>query len=237
MRYLLLLIYAWAASVQSLDFQILNEDFLKQHLQLAHPKNEERYRRLKDLFEESGCRGDAFHEQAVKGSKQPNVICEVAGNGESPRRIIVGAHFDAVGGTGIIDNWSGAVLLPAFAEFLRTSTHRHAFIFIGFAGEEQGLLGSRAYVKAMSQEDRERIAAVITMDSLGLTPTKCWTHGSTKELVSAAAGIAHTLKLDFQGVEVEAVGTTDSQSFKDANIPVTQSTFGHPGDLAGDQRQ
>jgi hypothetical protein len=62
--------------------------------------------------------------------------------------------------------------------------------------------------------------AVITMDSIGLTPTKFWPNGSTKELVIAAATIAHALKLDFCGVNTDRVGTTDSQIFKEANIPV-----------------
>src|SRR5205807_966635 len=72
---------------------------------------------------------------------------------------------------GVIDNWSGAALLPLFAEFVRERPRRHAFEFVGFAGEEKGLLGSRAYLRSLSQEDRGRIAAVITMDSLGLSAT------------------------------------------------------------------
>jgi hypothetical protein len=57
------------------------------------------------------------------------------------------------------------------------------------------------------------------MDSLGLTPTKYWPNGSTKELADAAARVAYALHLDFRGVNVDQVGTTDSQMFKDAHIP------------------
>jgi len=156
----------------------------------------------------------------VNRSKEPNLICEVAGTGESPRKIIVGAHFDSVGGDGIIDNWSGAVLLPSLSEFLRRKPRRHTFEFVGFAGEEKGLLGSRTYVESISRDERTRIAAVITMDSLGLTATKCWPNGSTNELVTIAAAVARALKLDFGGVNVDRVGTTDSQIFKEAHIPV-----------------
>ena len=148
------------------------------------------------------------------------MICQVSGSGESPQKIIAGAHFDSVGGDGVIDNWSGAVLLPSLSEFLRRSPHRHTFEFIGFAAEEKGLLGSRAYLKSLSKDERTRIAAVITMDSIGLSPTKCWPNGSTKELYMAAFAVAQAIKVDFRGMNVDKIGTTDSQTFQDAHIPV-----------------
>jgi hypothetical protein len=58
------------------------------------------------------------------------------------------------------------------------------------------------------------------LDSLGLAPPKCWVNGSTRELVGSALQVARALKLDFRGVNVDRVGSTDSQPFKDANIPV-----------------
>lgn len=232
MRWLLILLLSAVGAAQPLEITVLKEDLLQEHLRLAHPQNPERYKRLKALFVEAGCEGGAFREQAVKGSKEPNLICEVAGSGESPNKIIVGAHFDAVGGDGVIDNWSGAVILPSLAEFLRSSPRRHAFEFVGFAAEEKGLFGSKAYLKSVSKEDRARIAGVVTIDSIGLTPTKFWPNGSSQELVTHAALVAQSLKLDFQGVNVDQVGTTDSQVFKDARIPVlslhsvTQETWG-----------
>jgi hypothetical protein len=220
-RLLLILLAATAsAQSQSLEFKTLKEGVLQERLRLAHPKNPERYKRLKELFAQSGCKDDSFHEQKVGGSKEPNMICGLAGTGEHSRKIVVGAHFDSVGGDGIIDNWSGAVLLPMLFEFAAGTQRHHAFEFIGFAAEEKGLLGSRAYLKSIPKADRGQIAAVIIMDSLGLTSTKCWVNGSTQELVGAAARVASALKLDFQGVNVDRVGTTDSQPFKEAHIPV-----------------
>jgi Zn-dependent M28 family amino/carboxypeptidase len=220
MRCLILLLFAASAAAQPVEYMVLKEGVLQERLRLAHPKNQERYARLRKLFDEEGCGGPTFREQTVKGSKEPNLICDVAGTGADPRTIIVGAHFDAVGGDGVIDNWSGAVLLPGLSEFLRRGSRRHTFEFVGFAGEEKGLLGSRAYLKSLSTQQRANIAAVITMDSIGLTATKCWPNGSTPELVNTAAALAHAMKLDFGGVNVDKVGTTDSQPFKDAGIPV-----------------
>lgn len=211
---------AFAAFAQRIEFLVLKEGVLEQRLRSAHKKNDERFARLRALFEETGCRGDSIREQKVGGSKQPNLVCTVPGFDPTASKIVVGAHFDSVGGDGVIDNWSGAVLLPSLAEFTRKKPKRHTFEFVGFAGEEQGLLGSRGYLKHVSKEDRRHIVAMIGMDSLGLGPVKSWPNGSTRELLIAASTVAASLNLSFSGVNMDNVGTTDSAVFKDAKIPV-----------------
>lgn len=219
-RIALLVAVAATGLAQKLEFPVLKEGVLQERLQLAHRDNAERYRRLLKLFSETGCRDTNFREQAVKGSKEPNLICDVAAADANARKIIVGAHFDAIGGDGIIDNWSGAILLPSLAAIMRMSPRRHSFEFVAFAAEERGLLGSRAYLKSLPKDERQQIAAVITMDSLGLTPTKCWPNSSTKELMYAAAAVARAMNLDFSGVNLDRVGSTDSMTFKEAHLPV-----------------
>jgi hypothetical protein len=103
---------------------------------------------------------------------------------------------------------------------MRQSPRKHSFEFVGFAAEEKGLVGSRAYLKSLTKEDRANIDAVITMDSLGLSPIKCWPNGSTLRLIMVAKAIADGLKIDFSGVNVDRVGSTDSATFKAAKIPV-----------------
>lgn len=224
MRKLLFTLLAGAvfasAHAQSLEFKTLDEGVLQEWLRLANPKNAERYQILKQLFAKSGCGDDLLREQKVSGSKEPNMICGLAGTGDHPRKVIVGAHFDAIGGDGVVDNWSGAILLPILFNFIKSTQHQHAFEFVAFAAEEKGLLGSQAYLKSIPKTDRDQIVAVLIMDSLGLTSTKCWTNGSTKELVSSAVRVAAALKLGLSGVNVDRVGTTDSAPFKAANIPV-----------------
>ena len=205
---------------QHYRFVVLKEGTLEERLRQAHPKTAERFRRLHRLFEETGCAADHLREQKVKGSRHPNLICSVDASAEGARRIVVGAHFDSVGGSGVIDNWSGAVLLPSLAQAARMGERRHSFEFVGFAAEEDGLLGSRAYVKALGKEERRQIDAVLVLDSLGLSATKCWPNGSSESLVSAALAVARALNLDFSGVNVDRVGTTDSAPFKSARIPV-----------------
>jgi hypothetical protein len=205
---------------QNISFPVLREGVLEERLKRAHFRVPERYRRLRALFEETGCAAPQLREQPFRGSREPNLICEVAGQNESSRTLVVGAHFDAAGGDGVVDNWTGAILLPSLAEALRQQSLRHRIEFVGFAAEEQGMLGSRAYLKVLSKQQRAEIAAVVTMDSLGLSYTKFWPNSSSPELAQAAYRLAQSMQLKFSGVNVDRVGTTDSWVFHEAKIPV-----------------
>lgn len=80
-------------------------------------------------------------ELPVKHTPAPNVACTIPG--ESSRVIIVGAHFDYVErGKGVVDNWSGASMLPSLLEAIAKEPRRHTYLLIGFTDEEQGLVGS-----------------------------------------------------------------------------------------------
>jgi Iap family predicted aminopeptidase len=72
----------------------------------------------------------------------------------------------------------------------------------------------------MSAGERQQIAAVVTMDSLGLTPAKIWPNSSNPELMSMAAAVARSMKLNLAGVNLDAVGSTDSMTFHKAGLPV-----------------
>jgi hypothetical protein len=70
------------------------------------------------MFAEADCNDHHLSEQPVKGSKLPNLICLLPGS--SGRVIIVGGHFDRVSeGDGVVDNWSGAPLLPSLYEAVK----------------------------------------------------------------------------------------------------------------------
>jgi len=186
---------------------------------------------MKQLFAESGCSGEKFTEQAVPHLKEPNLVCVLPGTGDAS--ILVGAHFDSVdAGEGVVDNWSGAaLLLPSLFETLSRRPHRHTYVFIAFSGEEKGLVGSEYYAKKLTKEEKLRIHAMINMDTLGLTPTKIWVNHSDEELVRVATVVANALHAPLAGVNVEQVGSTDSESFLSRRIPsiafhsITQETW------------
>jgi carboxypeptidase Q len=84
-------------------------------------------------------------------TKSFNVIAEIPGNSKKDELVMVGGHFDSWHyGTGATDNAAGSAAAMEAMRILRAlnvkmdRTVRMAL----WAGEEQGLLGSRAYVKA-----------------------------------------------------------------------------------------
>jgi Zn-dependent M28 family amino/carboxypeptidase len=144
-------------------------------------------------------------------------LCSFRG---SPDAIIVGGHFDKVErGKGIVDDWSGAAMLPTLYESLSTLPRRHTFIFIGFADEERGLIGSQFYVKQMSLSDRSHAKAMINLECLGMNPTEVWASHTDKQLLDELAAVSQAMNIPVTAVNVEKVGTADSESFAAAKIP------------------
>lgn len=78
--------------------------------------------------------------------KGKNLIVDL--NPDSERKICVGAHFDQVRvGTGAIDNaCSCAALMELLEQFRDQPLQNHGVEIVFFDLEEQGLLGSKAYV-------------------------------------------------------------------------------------------
>lgn len=219
-----------AALAEKLNFIRVERATIEQRLKEPPRKNAERGKRLKEMLGSAGCAPELLVEQKVKGSKLPNVVCTLKGATDSV--IVVGAHYDFVNaGQGVVDNWSGAALLPSLLASLKDHPRKHTFIFVGFSDEEVGLVGSKAYVKQLSKEEIGRYRAMVNMDSLGLSPTKVWVSRADKRLVDALGNVAGSLKLPVAGVNVEKVGSTDSVPFAQAKIPsitihsVTQETL------------
>lgn len=199
------------------SFLQVKEEVVKQRLEKAKGKNPERKAALVSLFQEAGC-SESLLEQVVKGSKIPNVVCTL--KGETDSVIVVGAHFDRSDeGDGIVDNWSGASLLPTLFESLKQAKRKHTYIFVGFTDEEKGLVGSQYYVKLLKKEDIAKIHAMVNLDTLGLGDTEVWVSRADNKLVTAIATIASSMSLPVTGMNVDDVGTTDSESFREKKIP------------------
>lgn len=138
--------------------------------------------------------------------------------GKGSETIVVGAHFDKVPlGEGIVDNWTGAALLPSLMESLRKSARQHTFVFVSFADEEIGLRGSKAYVK---ESLGEKPLAMVNIDSLGLSSTKLWLSRADKNLAKYAFALADGMHLPLDAVNVDEVGNSDSEAFQKRKVPV-----------------
>jgi hypothetical protein len=208
---------AIAASAQ-IHFQLLKQEAIEARLRSYKGTDFDREAELKKLFAESGCKPEHLSEQTVKAKQPANVICMHPG--ATDEVILVGAHFDHISaGDGVVDNWSSASLLPSLLFSVSQEPRRHTFLFVGFMGEEQHLVGSSYYAEHLSQEQRERIKAMVNMDTLGLGPTEVWVTHADDMLVRYLNGVAKALQLPLSGVNVDKVGTTDSESFARYKIP------------------
>jgi Peptidase family M28 len=214
------------ASTQAQYF-LLDKEVILARLQKAPRKDTEREMELGKMFRAVGCQPA---EQPVKHLRQPNIICILPGTSDSV--ILVGAHFDhADEGDGIIDDWSGAALLPSLYQTLAGASRSHTLVFVGFAGEEQGMVGSEFYAKQLTPEQRKNTVAMVNLECLGVSPTKIWMSHSERSLVNLLWGVAQFLQLPLSAVDVDKVGTTDSESFAHYKIPritihsITQETW------------
>ena len=79
-----------------------------------------------------------------------NLVAELPGTSKKDEIVMIGAHFDSWhGGTGATDNAAGSsVMIEAMRILKALNVKLPRTVRIGlWSGEEQGLLGSRAYVK------------------------------------------------------------------------------------------
>jgi len=160
-----------------------------------------------------------------------NVVAERAGEGPNRKLVIATAHLDSVnlaGGSaaaapGADDNGSGSAGLVEIARIMAGQRHRHDLRLILFGGEEQGLLGSRQYVAALGQSDRDRLDSAINMDMIGsvnMQPLTVMLEGAavSQVLIDDLADAAH----DYTTLTVQTSlnpFASDHVPFIDAGLP------------------
>lgn len=205
---------------------LVEPDVISKRLEAGVLPQEKRQSGMQQLFSQAGC--EATIQPVSKESS--NVICTLAGERSSV--IVVAGHFDFVRvGQGIVDDWTGASLLPSLFEALKAVSRKHTFVFVAFAAEEQGLVGSRRYVKQLTKEQRKEVRAFVNLECLGMSSPKLWLSRSTPALVNLFAQVANSIGVRVTGIDVDQVGDDDTRSFRDAGIPVisihsiTQETF------------
>lgn len=98
-----------------------------------------------------------------------NTIGEIPGTRFPDEVVIVSAHLDSwngPGSQGVVDNGTGSAVTMEAARLLMAAGAKpeRTIRFILWTGEEQGLLGSRAYVESLSEEERAKISCVFVDD-------------------------------------------------------------------------
>lgn len=167
--------------------------------------------------------------------------------------IVIGAHYDHLGhgGQGSLavnssdihrgadDNASGtSAIIELARQFAKDKSNKRTIIFIGFSGEEEGLIGSKHYVNN-PVFPIDRTVAMINLDMVGRTKDKKLTIGGIgtatewKDLVNRTNPAGFNLQLNEDGF-----GPSDHSSFYGKKIPVlffftgTHEDYHKPSDTA-----
>ena len=89
-----------------------------------------------------------FHDETTDSI---NVVAEIPGRSKPDEMVLIGAHLDSVyaGGTGATDNAAGSAVMMEVMRILKTLDlpMDRTVRMVLWGGEEEGLLGSRAYIK------------------------------------------------------------------------------------------
>jgi Zn-dependent M28 family amino/carboxypeptidase len=104
----------------------------------------------------------------IEERQSRNVIAQTA-TGDVDNVVMAGAHLDSVPeGPGINDNGSGtAALLETAVQLGGAPAVTNAVRFAFWGAEEQGLIGSTAYVGGLGEADREKISLYLNLDMVG----------------------------------------------------------------------
>ena len=150
-----------------------------------------------------------------------NVIGEIPGAEHPEQVIVVGAHLDSWDlAQGATDNGSGVVACLGAADAIMKSRLRpkRTIRFVLFTGEEQGLVGSRAYVQTHRNELPSYVAAIVIDQGPG--PVIGVSLGGRDDLVSKMKPLARLVE-DFGAFEIDDRPSfgTDSASFMVAGVP------------------
>jgi carboxypeptidase Q len=123
-----------------------------------------------------------------------NVVGEIVGREHPEEVLVVGAHLDSWDlSEGATDNGTGATSVLAAAEAILKSGQRprRTIRFVLFTGEEQGLLGSLAYVKQHAGEMQNHLGSIVLDDGQG--PVKEFQMGGRNDLIDSMRAFVNSL--------------------------------------------
>lgn len=159
-----------------------------------------------------------------------NVISEIKGYMYPDEVICITAHFDSVEfSKGAYDNGAGSVLIMKLYEFFIKNAPKRTLRFIWCGSEERGLLGSKAYVASLSEEDLQKIIFNINVDVAGtIIGTEYANIMAENALVDYVEYVSN--EISFPIVVRQDIYSSDSIPFSDKGVPaINLMRFGRPG--------
>jgi len=114
-----------------------------------------------------------IQSKLIERFESKNIGCSIDGTSTSDSMIVFSAHYDHLGGIGkstffpgANDNASGVSVVLNLLRHYRAHPPKYKTVFIFFAGEEAGLLGSHFFVESKTL-DLYKIKFLINLDLLG----------------------------------------------------------------------
>jgi hypothetical protein len=169
---------------------------------------------------------NSFHDDPLSF----NVIAEIPGTDKAAELVMLGAHFDSwQGGTGATDNAAGsAVMMEAMRILKQSGLKLRRTVRMGlWGGEEQGLLGSREYVKAhfadradmVLKPEHARLSGYFNVDNGTGAIRGVYLQGNEAVTPIFEAWMKPFNNLGVSTLTIRDTGGTDHQSFDAVGLP------------------
>ncbi len=142
------------------------------------PRNVEAGAWVEARFRAAGIDQVARDPFPIGGVERFNVVADIPGTGPHKDEVVlVGAHYDSrqqdmsdpeAPAPGAVDNATGTAALVELAHALKDVPTDRTIRLVAFSGEEQGLVGSRAYARRLERDGQiEPIVLVVNIDMVG----------------------------------------------------------------------
>jgi hypothetical protein len=150
-----------------------------------------------------------------------NVVAELRGSEKPDEFVVLGAHLDSWElGTGALDNGCNAALVIDALRAIKASglRTRRSIRFVLFSGEEEGMVGSRAYTLAHNAQ-LDKTAGVVIFDS-GVGRVTGFSLGGRRDVVDATTALVAPLKqFDATTLTTDADWGTDNFDYLLQGVP------------------
>ena len=150
-----------------------------------------------------------------------NVTAEIPGTDKADEVVMLGAHYDSWhSGTGATDNGAGSLVMMEAIRILKTlGLPLKRTVRIGlWTGEEQGLLGSRAWLR-IHQAELPRISAYVNVDNGTGRLRGIWDQSNSAAIPIFQQILAPVQDLGVVVVQHGNTGGTDHLNFVARGVP------------------
>jgi hypothetical protein len=170
----------------------------------------------------------SFFPETANAPNGINVVGESPGTDLANEVVIMGAHLDTTAaGTGATDNATGSAAMLEAVRVIKALglRPRRTIRAALWGGEEQGLLGSRAYVAehygtaTSPKPANQTVAGYYNLDNGTGKIRGIWGQGNLGAMALFRQWIDSVRDLGVEFVGPRAVGSTDHASFDQAGIP------------------